>query len=191
MPRIDSEKFYLTSLKKHGQTPQGVQWLSQETQEIRFDAILDMLPQKIRSLGDAGCGFGDFYFYLKKKNRICEKYIGIDSLHKMCAIAAKKTKQEIIFADITKDSIPFCEYYICSGAMNILNDFETYLFIKNALRASKKAFVFNILNGEEQSNTYNYISKAKIQELAKELQIPKLIINDTYMKNDITVGFFH
>ncbi|MBC8238444.1 MAG: class I SAM-dependent methyltransferase [Helicobacteraceae bacterium] len=190
MPRIDSEKFYLASLKKHGINARGVNWVSQETQELRFDIILDMLPKDIDTLVDAGCGFGDFHRYLHNKNIQCKKYMGIDSLRTMCAIAHKNTKQEIILADITKDRLPFAEYYICSGAMNVLNGFETHLFIKNCLQSSQKAFIFNILHGSEQSETYNYFSIKKIEKIAQELNVNKIEMRDDYMQNDITVGFF-
>ena len=190
MPRIDSERFYLASLKKHGINARGVNWVSQETQELRFDIILDMLPRDIDTLVDAGCGFGDFHQYLQNKNIQCKKYTGIDSLGTMCAIASKNTKQEIILADITKDRLPFAEYYICSGAMNILNSFETHLFIKNCLQSSEKAFIFNILHGSKQSETYNYFSIKKIEKIAQELNVTKIEMRDDYMENDLTVGFF-
>ena len=190
MPRIDSEKFYLASIEKYGVNAKGVNWVSQETQELRFDIILDMLPKNINTLVDAGCGFGDFYQYLQNKNIQYTKYTGIDSLHKMCTIASKNTKQEIILADITKDKLPFAEYYICSGAMNILNTFETHLFIKNCLQSSQKAFIFNILNGSKESDTFNYFSIEKIEKIAKDLNVNRIEIRDDYMQNDVTVGFF-
>jgi SAM-dependent methyltransferase len=190
MPRIDSEKFYLASIEKYGVNAKGVNWVSQETQELRFDIILDMLPKNINTLVDAGCGFGDFYQYLQNKNIQYTKYIGIDSLHKMCTIASKNTKQEIILADITKDKLPFAEYYICSGAMNILNTFETHLFIKNCLQSSQKAFIFNILHGSKESDTFNYFSIEKIEKIAKDLNVNRIEIRDDYMQNDVTVGFF-
>ena len=170
MPRIDSEKFYLASIEKYGVNAKGVNWVSQETQELRFDIILDMLPKNINTLVDAGCGFGDFYQYLQNKNIQYTKYIGIDSLHKMCTIASKNTKQEIILADITKDKLPFAEYYICSGAMNILNTFETHLFIKNCLQSSQKAFIFNILHGSKESDTFNYFSIEKNRKNCKRFK---------------------
>ncbi|MCD6173396.1 MAG: class I SAM-dependent methyltransferase, partial [Sulfurimonas sp.] len=96
MPRIDSEKFYTSAIDMHGTTAKGVNWTSKETQEIRFDVILDMLPKEINSLADAGCGFGDFYTYMNKKKRTPKKYIGIDSLIDMYSIASNNTAQEII-----------------------------------------------------------------------------------------------
>ena len=191
MPRIDSEKFYLSSIKKYGTNAKGVNWVSEETQELRFDIILDMLPKKIDSLADAGCGFGDFFIYFQKQALSCNSYIGIDSIDKMCTIASKNTGQEIIQADITKDILPSCEYYICSGAMNVLNSFETHLFIQNCFKSSQKAFIFNLLHGDKQSDTFNYMTTNKIKKIAKGLGVERIEIRDDYMNNDITVGFFH
>jgi len=190
MPRIDSEKFYTSAIEMHGTTAKGVNWTSKETQEIRFDMILKMLPQKIDLIVDAGCGFGDFYTYMRKKKREPKKYIGIDSLIDMYSIASNKTAQEIIIADITKDEIPHANYYVCSGAMNVLDRFETYLFIRNCFLACEDGFIFNILHGEDKSETYNYFSTSEIQNIAKELKVKKVIFKDGYMENDITVGFF-
>jgi SAM-dependent methyltransferase len=190
MPRIDSEKFYTSAIETHGVSAKGVNWISKETQEIRFDVILSMLPKTIDSIVDAGCGFGDFYLYMKKKKREPKKYTGIDSLTDMYSIASKRTAQEIIIADICKDTIPHSDYYVCSGAMNILNIFETHLFIRNCFSASKNGFIFNILHGTKKSETYNYTTKGEIEKIAKELGVKNMKIKDTYMKNDITVGFF-
>ncbi len=190
MPRIDSEKFYTSAIEMHGTTAKGVNWTSKETQEIRFDVILDMLPKKINSLADAGCGFGDFYIYSQKKKREPKKYIGIDSLIDMYSIASNNTAQEIIIADITKDKIPHAEYYICSGAMNVLDRFETYLFIRNCFLACGDGFIFNILHGEDKSETYNYICTCQIEQIAKELDVKRVEFRDGYMDGDITVGFF-
>ncbi|WP_455757399.1 class I SAM-dependent methyltransferase [Sulfurimonas sp.] len=190
MPRIDSEKFYTSAIDVHGITAKGVNWTSKETQEIRFDIILDMLPDDINSLVDAGCGFGDLYTYMNKKNKTPKRYIGIDSLIDMYSIASKNTAQEIIIADITKDKIPFADYYICSGAMNVLNIFETHLFIRNCFLACGNGFIFNILHGEKESETYNYISTCQIENIAKELKVKDVKMKTGYLKNDITVGFF-
>ena len=190
MPRIDNEQFYKSAIDLHGISAKGVNWNSKESQEIRFDMILEMLPENIDSLVDAGCGFGDFYLYMDKKGRTPKRYIGIDSLIDMYSIASKNTVQEILISDICKDEIPLVDYYICSGAMNTLTDFETHLFIRNCFMASKTGFIFNILHGDKKSTTYNYTSTKKIKDIAKELFVNKVVINDDYIHNDITVGFF-
>jgi SAM-dependent methyltransferase len=192
MPRIASDDFYNNAIKKHGLTPEGLCWLSYAHQKIRFDIICELLPQRLSdySLADAGCGFGDFYSYLQSSDNLPKKYIGIDSLETMCAIAKQKTEQEILHADITNTMPPVSDYVICSGAMNVLTPFETNLFIRNCFMASKKAFIFNILCGEDKSQTYNYFEKEKIKAVAKTLQVNELHLREGYLDGDITVGFF-
>jgi ubiquinone/menaquinone biosynthesis C-methylase UbiE len=192
MPRIASEAFYKNAIKKHGLTPEGVCWLSYAHQQVRFEVICELLPENLQEciLTDAGCGFGDFYSYLQNSDNLPKKYLGIDSINTMCEIAKKKTNQEILHADITNTQVPVSDYVICSGAMNVLTPFETRLFINNCYRASKKAFIFNILCGEDNSQTYNYLSKQKIEVLAQEFNVNKIELREDYLTNDITVGFF-
>lgn len=190
MPRIDSEKFYTSAIEVHGTSAKGLNWNSKKSQELRFDIILELLPESVDSIADAGCGFGDFFTYMRKKNKTPNRYIGIDSITDMYSIASEQTAQEIIIADVCKDEIPRADYYVCSGAMNILNSFETHLFIRNCFNSSKYGFIFNILHGYKESETYNYITKAQIQNIAKQLDVEEIQIRDNYMQNDITVGFF-
>ena len=192
MPRIDNEKFYTSAIEMYGTSAKGVNWHSKRTQEIRFDIILEMLPKDVNSFSivDAGCGFGDFYNYMLKKKKTPRKYIGIDSLLDMYSIASEQTGCEIIIADITKDSLPRSDYYVCSGAMNTLNSFETHLFIQNCYSTCRDGFIFNILYGESDSETYNYLTKDEISKIAKALHVEYVIIKEGYLSNDITVGFF-
>ncbi|MCK4974557.1 MAG: class I SAM-dependent methyltransferase [Sulfurimonas sp.] len=192
MPRINSEKFYTSAIEKHGTTAKGVNWISKHNQNIRFDAILKILPTDINSLSivDAGCGFGDLYTYMSKKKRTPKEYIGIDSLLDMYSIASEKTGCEIIIADIIKDELPSADYYVCSGAMNVLNSFETHLFMRNCFSTCRDGFVFNVLHGDKESETYNYLTTGQIKQIAVDLGVETVIIKDDYLENDITVGFF-
>ena len=193
MPKIDNEKFYTSAIKMYGESARGVNWASQENQRVRFKEILALLPKDMSSctLGDAGCGFADFYSYLEKKKRLPKEYVGVDIHQDMCAIASKKSGQEVLCRDICKESLPTKDYYICSGALNILTPFETELFIRNCFAASKKAFIFNALYMQEnhRSETYNYITKSQVEKIAKELHVTKVKYVEGYMQNDITVMF--
>lgn len=192
MPRIDSEKFYISALKKHGITSCGLNWSSDAHQYIRFEKILELMQENLDdiTIADAGCGFGDFYTYLQDSNIHIKKYIGMDSLKAMCDIAAKKTECDILHVDITKGSLPLSDYYICSGALNILTPFETELFIRNCFDSSNKGFIFNALYGEKESKIYNYITMHTIESLAKSLHVKRVSLINDYLENDITVGFF-
>jgi SAM-dependent methyltransferase len=191
MPRINNEKFYTNAIKLHGQSARGLNWTSSAHQSIRFDKILELLPKDLSSsvVVDAGCGFGDFYLHLRANGRTPHKYIGIDSLKEMCELASRKTDQEIQNRDICKDKLPAADYYICSGALNILTPFETVQFIQNCYKASKKGFIFNVLHGDKESDTYNYLSTHTIKNIAQELKVNRVIMQEDYLENDITCMF--
>ncbi len=192
MPRIDSQKFYTSAIDLHGTTAKGVNWASKENQTLRFKEILKLLPSRLANftLVDAGCGFGDFHTYMSKKSKSPKKYIGIDSLEDMYSIASDKTGEEIIIADICKDSLPNAHYYVCSGALNVLTKFETHQFIRNCYNSSSQGFIFNALLGDRESETYNYLTSAEIADIAKDLKVRELIFRGDYLDGDITVGFF-
>ena len=191
MPRIDSEKFYTSAINMYGTSAKGVNWNSKANQEIRFEVLLEMLPKKINSFSvvDAGCGFGDLYNYMIKKKKVPKNYVGIDSLSDMYEIASGKTGCEIIIADICKDKLPTADYYLCSGAMNVLSVFETHLFIRNCFESSKYGFIFNILYGDKKSETYNYFTKSQIKDIARELGVGNIQTKENYLDGDITVAF--
>ncbi len=192
MPRINSEKFYTSAIETHGTSAKGVNWASKKNQELRFDTLLKLLPKdlSILEIVDAGCGFGDFYLYMERKKRTPKEYVGIDSLLDMYSIASENTGREIIIADICKEPLPTKDYYVCSGALNVLTKFETYQFIRNCYKSSKKGFIFNALHGNKDSETYNYLTTSEIEKIAKDLKVKELILRDGYLDADITVGFF-
>lgn len=192
MPLIDNERFYSSAIKIHGVTAKGVNWASKENQLLRFKMILDFLPEDLTELTivDAGCGFGDFYNYLLKKKRVPKEYIGIDSFLDMQSIASNATGQEIIHADICKDKLPTADYYICSGALNVLTPFESHQFIQNCYRSSRLGFIFNALYGDKKSETYNYIKPIQIKDMVDTMNVTSLRQEQDYIKDDITLGFY-
>ncbi|MCK9492257.1 MAG: class I SAM-dependent methyltransferase [Sulfurimonas sp.] len=192
MPRIDNNKFYTSAMELHGVSAKGVNWNSSDSQDLRFKIILDLLPQNLSefTLADAGCGFGDFYLYAKRENKLPKEYIAIDSIKEMVEITKERTQTQAILADICKDPLPFASYYICSGAMNTLELFETHLFMQNCYASCEEGFIFNILHGSKKSKTYNYLTISIIKTMASEIGVREIKFREDYMKNDITVGFF-
>ena len=192
MPKIDNDKFYTSALKQYGKSARGVNWSSQESQEIRFKTILELLPQDLSkyNIGDAGCGFGDFYSYMIIHNKKPKNYLGIDSLAQMCTIAKAQTKSDILHLNICQDKLPTQDYYICSGALNILTHFESYLFIQNCYKSSKNGFIFNVLYGDKESQSYNYLNNYHVEKFAKDLGVVNVVLRDDYLLHDITIGFF-
>lgn len=184
MSRMDNTKFYKAALTQHGHTSKGVHWNSDSSQQVRFDVLLGLLPDITEmTLVDVGCGFGDLYCYMERKPKC---YTGIDIMDEMVKEAQKRTSCKIIKADVLQDNLPSADYYICSGAMNILSRFETYLFIRRCYEASTKGFVFNLLEGEDESLLYNYFQPKEIKKMAKELGA-KFYMKKGYLPRDFSV----
>ncbi|MFK5937028.1 MAG: class I SAM-dependent methyltransferase [Sulfurimonas sp.] len=192
MPRINNKQFYLSAIKQHGHSAKGLNWSSQTKQIVRFEQLLELLPDDLSKItvADAGCGFGDLYTYMLKQFKMPKEYLGIDSIQEMCSLTKGHTACSTLLADICKDTLPTKDFYVCSGALNILTPFETHQFISNCFKASKYGFIFNALHGDKQSDTFNYISTQTIQNIAKELGVKEIVFKDNYIENDITVGFF-
>jgi len=191
MPRIDNRKFYITALQKYGANAKGVHWNSETSQEKRFETLLQMLPRDVeyRSIVDAGCGFADLQLYMKRRGMQPKMYTGLEIMPEMVEEARRRTGCEIRQCDVLCDPIPEADYYLCSGAMNILERFETHLFIRRCYEQSRRAFVFNILEGSDESMVYNYFTEHELRHIADELGA-FVKVQKGYLPKDITVALF-
>ena len=191
MPRIDNHRFYTTALERHGYTAGGVHWNSAQTQTKRFEVIASLLPKQLEryTIIDAGCGFGDFFCYLGGRGRSPRSYLGLDCMKPMVEEAQKRTGCEIRRCNVLHDPLEEADYYVCSGAMNILERFETHLFITRCYEHSRRGFVFNLLEGRDDSMVYNYFRPAAIEALGRELGA-EVKIRRGYLERDFTVAFY-
>jgi len=186
---LDNLEFYQNAHKKHGISAQGLNWSSYESQKVRFEVITSLLKDELSrcSIVDAGCGFGDLYFYWQENGLHVKSYVGIDSVKNSIQICTERLpKISFTCKDILKDDLPCADWYIASGTLNILNDFQTWLFLQKILSHSKKGIVFNALEGSKKSENFNYQKKEDIIAFAKSKGFTCRLIND-YLKNDITV----
>jgi len=91
-------KRYEDRFKEHGINVQALASGSTDHQKIRFDALLEVGNLNGKTVLDIGCGFGDFYGYLKEKG-ITAKYIGVD----ICPP----------FIDVCKERFPEAAFEVC------------------------------------------------------------------------------
>ena len=58
-------EYYSEKLNEWGPVPQGVDWNSRESQEIRFEQLLKVCDvSKPFSINDLGCGYGALYDFM-------------------------------------------------------------------------------------------------------------------------------
>jgi len=189
---LDNQIFYENAYKKHGISARGVNWHTKLSQEIRFDIITALIQEELStcSIVDAGCGFSDLYFFWQKNDLHVKKYIGIDSVLLSLEISRDRledySNSYFIHKNILKDTLPFADWYIASGSLNILSNFDTWLFLEQILRYSNKGIIFNILEGNKQSANFNYKTKSQIKTFFCKKKLEVDIISG-YLENDMTV----
>lgn len=184
-----NKQFYHKAVFKNGLTPQGLGWHSKASQEVRFHQILSLLPDPLNSVVDAGCGYGDFCLYLRKHRSTPIGYLGLDALSIMVHETKRRTGEKALRCDILEDDLPEGEYYVCSGALNILTKEQSFRFIERCYEASIRGIVFNFLEGEKHSRTYNYLTLSDIQCLGDQLGA-RCVFRRHYYEQDCTVAVF-
>ncbi|NQU16803.1 MAG: class I SAM-dependent methyltransferase [Candidatus Saganbacteria bacterium] len=125
MPIEKQINYYESLLSKHGEGDyRALDWKSPESQQMRYHVFEHLFSLSGRSRNfsilDVGCGFGDFFGYLKKRGyRI--NYTGYDISPKIITAAKRKfpeAKFEVknILTEIRPERFDFV---FCSGAFNI------------------------------------------------------------------------
>lgn len=178
-------KFYNPAIKKYGISAKGVRWNSKYSQYKRFEVLTNFIENEIKesNIVDAGCGFAEYYNYLFDNNLKPKSYIGIDCEEQMITLASKRfLNTSFYIKDIIKDELIFADYYICSGAMNILKKDEIFIFIKKCFEASNIGFVFNFLKNDPLTNV-NFLD---ILHYSKSLS-KRVEIKEDYLENDISI----
>ncbi len=189
---LDNTKFYKSSYGKYGVSARGVNWNSEFSQVVRFEVISDLLGDELKSskIVDAGCGFGELYAYWQKCESLPLEYVGLDCLQNSVDISTKRFGDSpncsFTCRDVLRDDLPVADWYVSSGALNILSSFETWLFLEKMLKFSKKGIVFNVLQGYIRSENFNYQTKEDMKEFAKDKNL-EIVIVDGYLKNDMTI----
>ena len=187
MARIDQKVFYQNNYDSYGVSAQGVAWDNAQTQKKRFSAIVSCLGNISKdTLIDAGCGFGDFYLYLKQKGTLPKTYIGLDLCAPMVEEAKVRTGCKVLQKDILNQTLPMADWYVASGSMNLLTKIETQIFIQRCFEKSRKGFIFNLLSGREQEGRYSYWKPYDIRELCRNIT-SNIEIKESYMDGDFTV----
>lgn len=146
-------EYYSAKVREHGATAAGVDWNSAESQEIRFDQLLKILPSEPSdySILDYGCGYGALLSKLAKRSAPRE-YVGYDWSLDMVAQARKLHDKP--YTRFTSDAsvLEPCDYVVASGILNVkldvaLSDWESYVLdtIRSINRLARKGFAFNAL----------------------------------------------
>ena len=144
------EKYYTQRINEHGPTPQGVDWNSQESQEVRFAQLLRAIPADPPfTINDYGCGYGALLTYLNSRQSKVQ-YAGFEISEKMI-VEARKLHPGATFVN-SEGTLPIADHTVASGIFNVRLDtpddqWREYVCeeLHSIRRHSQKGFAFNIL----------------------------------------------
>lgn len=143
--------YYSNKIRTHGNTSNGVDWNSKESQYLRFDKLSSIINSNDSKILDYGCGTGEFVNFLNKKG-VNFLYTGYDISSDMIQLAKFEHKDHRVSFTDNIDEMNF-DYTVASGIFNVKLDlvsdseWEKYI-IETIIRInqiSKFGFSFNAL----------------------------------------------
>ena len=146
--------YYTGRLKRHGETPAGVDWNGAEGQRVRFEQlcrVIDEGPDAF-SLADIGCGYGSLLDHLGGRYAGM-RYLGVDVSEAMVAAATERFRgrPDVSFQTGASPGRTV-DYCVASGIFNVRqerSDAEWEAFLMDGLEVmdacTRKGFAFNCL----------------------------------------------
>ena len=145
--------YYTDKILQNGLTPQGVDWNSAESQNLRFEVLsADIDPSRSFSVIDYGCGYGSMFEFFKTKYPHF-RFIGFDISEEMINNAKEihKLDDRAEWHTDIKD-VPNADYVIASGIFNVKlknSDSDWLEYVLETLDTihskSDRGFSFNML----------------------------------------------
>lgn len=193
---------YLRDLKKFGKNSKAFHWKNKESQKIRFKVLTEAvskqdLKSSKTSILDVGCGFVDFYAYLKKLG-FSGKYVGTEIVPEFAQAAQERFPEiEVLTQDIYKKPLnEKFDYVIANGIMNHkIENIDQYQkkFIKIMFGQAKKCLAFNLASKyrkiKKESSRIHYADPVEYFSYCMSLS-PKVILRHDYLLRDFTIFIY-
>jgi SAM-dependent methyltransferase len=158
--------YYSSKLAQHGETPRGVDWNGEESQNLRFEQLCKIIEGTDSfSLNDLGCGYGAFYAYAAQRYPKLA-YSGIDVSSDMIRAASVRHHGDShtrFIHGVEPDAL--ADYGVASGIFNVRlgrSDAEWLEYLQTTLdvlaRTSREGFAFNCLTSySDQGKMRDYL----------------------------------
>lgn len=185
---------YLPRLSRYTETYRILDWEDSESQQARFNVLIDSVSLEGKSLLDVGCGCGDLLLYLKHRG-IELKYTGVDLIPDMIDKARELVPSgKFICEDLFSRDSTFTDQFqvvFTSGIFN-LNIGNNEEFFQKAItvldRLASETLVINLLRktGTGYGDDYYYFSPDRTREmLAQTGRVVEIV--DGYLEADFTL----
>lgn len=183
---------YESSLEQYGSTIDALMWSGEESQQGRFEILMEIGDFDNASVLDVGCGFAHLCDLIESKYQNVS-YTGLELTPTM-AKAARERRQdiEIVEGSISElDSERMWDYVVESGIFNIdCYDFElTAKTLQEMYQHARKGVAANFLSRLSTgkfNETSSYFDPADLVKVASGLT-RKFTLRHDYRANDFTL----
>jgi SAM-dependent methyltransferase len=145
--------YYSDKLAEYGETPRGVDWNGEESQNLRFEQLCKIIDTASHfSINDLGCGYGALFDFLINKYDE-PSYLGVDVSEGMIKAAVQRFKyQPQARFVLSSEPNQVADFGVASGIFNVRmgrSDDEWRSYLEATLevldRTSRVGFAFNCL----------------------------------------------
>lgn len=108
---------------------------TEERRRLRFEVLRGVGIAAGTSVIDVGCGFGDFFGYLRSEG-VAVDYLGLDINPDILDLARRKYPEaRFALVDIQTDGFDPADFVVASGTFNLaLHDADNYAYVADVLR---------------------------------------------------------
>jgi SAM-dependent methyltransferase len=147
------ERYYSAKFDEHGARPEGVDWNSAESQELRFEQLAQLFRGRTDefSVNDLGCGYGAFASFLRRESYDA-RYVGYELSPAMLDAARGDFAPDGKVRFVQGSDLEPADYSVASGIFNVrlgFDDEEWRAYVEATIeglaRASAAGFAFNML----------------------------------------------
>lgn len=147
------DRYFERTLAEHGPTARGVDWKSDEAQEVRFRQLLKICDgERAFSINDYGCGYGALAHYMAERGYEFT-YCGFDVSERMIALARERNPDPRRWRFVSRETdVDPADYTIASGVFGLRFEVDDATWTKYVLETletlndlSRRGFSFNML----------------------------------------------
>ncbi len=146
-------QYYSEKLSAHGVTPQGVDWNSDDSQQLRFSQLLLVMQDEPREplVLDYGCGYGALARRLIAAGAPF-RYVGFDVCTPMVVQARADVRDPRCSFTDRESELPVADYTVASGIFNVRLQASSEQWRAHVIKTidalaqhSSRGFAFNML----------------------------------------------
>ena len=192
-----NNEFHKKAFGEYEYDVKALGWGSKYSQEIRFDVMKNIGINTNDSVLDVGCGFGDFYTYLKNFN-LDTKYTGIDINSNFIkkAIELEDLNSTFKVGNISSVSSSRFDWVVASGIFSFdCKHWEEEMCgtMKEMFDIADKGICANFLSAKSSYKFQDGFRHSEPEYIISKL-VPilsnRFVLRHDYKENDFTLYFY-